>query len=159
MDNGLNKEFKEETQCPHTVERSYDVKGRHSSDHQPKPPFYGGKLRLREVQWRALWQPTHLCRIKSTLPWKCSLEIFIHQTWTEEVAALHIQTCMCGFWENAWDVKGDPKALFALLSAEYEGPSSSGLAALCRGFQRLRMWDTELKRHSRSAPICLDDNL
>lgn len=101
--------------------------------------------------------------MNSTLPWEWSLEIFIHQKWTKEVAALHILTHMCGFWkiirENAWGAKGDPKVLFVLLSAEDEGPRSFGLAALGSGFQRLRMWDTELKRQSRSAPICLDDNL
>lgn len=83
----------------------------------------------------------------------------MHQMWTKDVwvATLHIQTCVCGTWagirKNTGEAEGAPKAPSALLATECRRPSSYN------GFQRLRMWDIELKRHFRSAPICLEDNL
>lgn len=140
------------------------MKGRQSPDHQPTAPFCRGKLSLREIQWPAWWLPAHERRINSTLPWKQSLELFMHRKWTkqDEAVTLRIQTPVRGFQKNIREntgSKGRSQGTVYTLVGRVSGTELIWLGCSCIGFQRLWMWDTELKRHSRSAPICLDDNL
>lgn len=55
--------------------------------------------------------------------------------------------------------KGRSQGPVGTLVCRVRGTQLIWLGCSCGGFQRLTLWDTELKRHSRSAPICLDDNL
>ena len=83
---------------PWTVEHSKMLAEDTFEVTNPTPTFYTGGSGLRQAQGRASCHPTLWCRIHSTLSWRPSTEMFIHQMWAKEdhVAALPIQICVCG---------------------------------------------------------------
>ena len=58
-----------------------------------------------------------------------------------------------------WRSKGRWQGPICTLGCSIQGTRLLWLGCSCSRFQRLGTWDAELKRRSRSALICLDDNL
>ena len=91
--------------------------------------------------------------------------MFMHQMWAKEdhIAALPIQICVCGpsevITKSAGEAKGHHKVPSALLAVEYRELQLIWLGCSYSSLQELRKWGIELKRHSRSASVCLDNTL